>query len=99
MFNLAIDSKLRGCDVVAVKVDDVAAAGHTADRWTPASGGKFHRSSQLRAARAEARSDAAIIGGPFPSRPANASRALELRVPADRDHRFQVIVITHSRAS
>jgi len=25
MFNLAIDSKLRGCDVVAVKVDDVAA--------------------------------------------------------------------------
>jgi hypothetical protein len=26
MFNLAIDRKLRGCDVVAVKVDDVAAA-------------------------------------------------------------------------
>jgi ribosomal protein S18 acetylase RimI-like enzyme len=25
MFNLAIDSKLRGCDVVAIKVDDVAA--------------------------------------------------------------------------
>ena len=24
LFNLAIDSKLRGCDVVAVKVDDVA---------------------------------------------------------------------------
>jgi hypothetical protein len=24
MFNLAIDSKLRGCDVVALKVDDVA---------------------------------------------------------------------------
>jgi hypothetical protein len=24
MFNLAIDSKLRGCDVVAIKVEDVA---------------------------------------------------------------------------
>jgi len=24
MFNLAIDSKLRGCDVVALKVEDVA---------------------------------------------------------------------------
>ena len=26
MFNLAIDSKLRGCDVVCLKVEDVAAA-------------------------------------------------------------------------
>jgi hypothetical protein len=26
MFNLAIDSKLRGCDIVAIKVDDVAAS-------------------------------------------------------------------------
>jgi hypothetical protein len=34
MFNLAIDSKLRGCDVVAVKVDDVPAGGYTADRAT-----------------------------------------------------------------
>jgi integrase len=34
MFNLAIDSKLRGCDVVAIKVDDVAAGGYTADRTT-----------------------------------------------------------------
>src|SRR5713226_5429064 len=32
MFNLAIDSKLRGCDVVAIKVEDVAAGGYTADR-------------------------------------------------------------------
>ena len=28
MFNLAIDSKLRGCDVVALKVEDVAPNGH-----------------------------------------------------------------------
>ena len=34
MFNLAIDSKLRGCDVVAFRVEDVAAGGHTADRAT-----------------------------------------------------------------
>jgi hypothetical protein len=34
LFNLAIDSKLRGCDVVALKVDDVAASGYTADRAT-----------------------------------------------------------------
>ena len=34
MFNRAIDSKLRGCDVVAIKVDDVAAGGYTADRTT-----------------------------------------------------------------
>jgi integrase len=34
MFNLAIDSKLRGCDVVAIKVEDIAASGYTADRAT-----------------------------------------------------------------
>ena len=34
MFNLAIDSKLRGCDVVAIRVEDVAASGYTADRAT-----------------------------------------------------------------
>jgi len=34
LFNLAIDSKLRGCDVVAVKVEDVAPNGYTMDRAT-----------------------------------------------------------------
>jgi integrase len=34
MFNLAIDSKLRGCDVVAIRVEDAAASGYTADRAT-----------------------------------------------------------------
>jgi hypothetical protein len=34
MFNLAIDSKLRGCDVVVIRVDDVAASGYAADRAT-----------------------------------------------------------------
>jgi integrase len=34
LFNLAIDSKLRGCDVVAVKVEDVAPNGYTMERAT-----------------------------------------------------------------
>jgi hypothetical protein len=29
---LAIDSKLRGCDVVALKVDEVAPSGYAAER-------------------------------------------------------------------
>jgi integrase len=32
MFNLAIDSKLRGCDLVALRVDDVAPNGYAIDR-------------------------------------------------------------------
>ena len=34
MFNLAIDSKLRGCDVVAVKVEDIAPNGSALVRAT-----------------------------------------------------------------
>jgi len=34
MFNVAIDSKLRGCDVVALKVEDLAPSGYSADRAT-----------------------------------------------------------------
>jgi hypothetical protein len=34
MFNLAIDSKLRGCDVVALKVEDIAPHGYAVDRAT-----------------------------------------------------------------
>ena len=32
MFNLAIDSNLRGCDVVALRVEDVAPSGYAVDR-------------------------------------------------------------------
>ena len=32
LFNLAIDSKLRGCDVVNLKVEDVAPHGYANDR-------------------------------------------------------------------
>jgi hypothetical protein len=34
MFNLAIDSKLRGCDVVSLRVEDVAPHGLAVDRAT-----------------------------------------------------------------
>ena len=34
MFNLAIDSKLRGCDVVALRVEDIAPNGYSIDRTT-----------------------------------------------------------------
>jgi integrase len=32
LFNLAIDSKLRGCDLVALRLDDVARNGHAIER-------------------------------------------------------------------
>ncbi len=34
LFNLAIDSKLRGCDIVAVHVEDFAPSGYAMDRAT-----------------------------------------------------------------
>ena len=34
LFNLAIDSKLRGCDVVGLKVEDIAPHGYAVDRAT-----------------------------------------------------------------
>src|ERR1700732_767046 len=34
LFNLAIDSKLRGCDLVRLQVDDICAAGRVRDRAT-----------------------------------------------------------------
>jgi hypothetical protein len=34
VFNVAIDSKLRGCDVVSLKVEDIAPHGTALDRAT-----------------------------------------------------------------
>ena len=34
LFNLAIDNKLRGCDVVSVRVEDIAPRGYAVDRAT-----------------------------------------------------------------
>jgi hypothetical protein len=44
MFNLAIDSKLRGCDVVALKVEDVAPNGYAIDRATVRQDGRSNSS-------------------------------------------------------
>lgn len=53
MFNLAIDSRLRGCDVVAIRIEDVAGGGYTADRATVKKTGRpvrFELSEQTRQA-------------------------------------------------
>ncbi len=34
LFNLAIDSKLRGCDLVSLRVEDISAGGHVKERAT-----------------------------------------------------------------
>jgi integrase len=34
LFNLAIDSKLRGCDLVSLKIEDVCAGGRVRERAT-----------------------------------------------------------------
>jgi hypothetical protein len=52
MFNLAIDSKLRGCDVVALKVEDVAPGGYAVDRATVRQK-KNRAASQVRIDRAD----------------------------------------------
>ena len=41
MFNLAIDSKLRGCDVVGLRVEDVAPHGHAVDAAANKKPGQF----------------------------------------------------------
>ena len=32
LFNLAVDSKLRGCDIVSIRVEDIAPRGYAVDR-------------------------------------------------------------------
>jgi hypothetical protein len=53
MFNLAIDSKLRGCDVVAIRVEDVAAGGYTADRQRSGKGKPRSTQKRMLASRNE----------------------------------------------
>src|SRR5947208_7958144 len=50
MFNLAIDSKLRGCDVVAMKVEDVAPSGYPLARATMAGHGRSGCACRVRSA-------------------------------------------------
>ena len=55
LFNLAIDSKLRGCDLVRLQIDDVCAGGRVRDRATiiqkkPGRPVQFEITAQTRAA-------------------------------------------------
>jgi hypothetical protein len=47
MFNVAIDSKLRGCDVVALKVEDIAPKGYAVERATSACVGGEKKTASL----------------------------------------------------
>jgi hypothetical protein len=53
MFNLAIDSKLRGCDVVAIEVEDIAENGYTADRAIDGSTEEDWTACQVRVERTD----------------------------------------------
>jgi integrase len=75
LFNVAIDSKLRGCDIVALRVDDVELRGHVRPRTTvlqPKTGRpvQFEIMEQTRSAVQDwtARADRKPGDYPFPSR-------------------------------
>jgi integrase len=75
LFNLAIDSKLRGCDLVRLRVNDVCVSGQLRDRATiiqrktgrPV---QFEITEQTRTAIRDWLADDALVGGRFlfPSR-------------------------------
>ncbi len=85
LFNLAIDSKLRGCDLVRLKVADVFAAGQVKERtsitqsktWSPV---RFEISGCTRTSLAAWLEDPAMIGsehlwpGRFHGRPHISTR-------------------------
>jgi hypothetical protein len=55
LFNLAIDSKLRGCDLVSLRLSDIAPRGYAVDRATIRQH-KTGRPGALRTHRADPRS-------------------------------------------
>jgi hypothetical protein len=61
MFNLAIDSKLRGCDLVSLKVEDVAPHGFAQERATVRQR-KNRTSGEVRADRADTRGSRCLHG-------------------------------------
>lgn len=75
LFNLAIDSKLRGCDLVRLRVDDVCVGGRVQDRATVTQRKtgrpvQFEITEQTRTAIRDWFADGALAGGRylFPSR-------------------------------
>ena len=70
LFNLAIDSKLRGCDLVRVKVADVMAAGQIKDRASVLQSKtqkpvRFEISEGTRASASKWMDDPLMIGSEF----------------------------------
>ena len=65
LFNLAIDSKLRGCDLVRLKVGDVAAGGHVKSRGVIIQK-KTGRPVQFEITEKTRRSLIALFGGRMP---------------------------------
>ena len=90
LFNLAIDSKLRGCDLVRLQVDDVSVGGRVRDRATivqkktgrPV---QFEITEQTRAAIQAwlAEFEAGAPGTSFPPGP-NAAAPVDTAVCPDR---------------
>ena len=60
LFNLAIDSKLRGCDLVRLRVNDVCVGGQVRDRATVIQQ-KTGRSGPARDYRADSGSDPRLV--------------------------------------
>jgi hypothetical protein len=89
LFNLAIDSKLPGCDLVALRVDDVAPEGYAIDRASvrqrktgrPA---RFELTEQARVSRrvsAQQRSEAGVGSVSRSRRPRSISDDAAVRAP------------------
>src|ERR671918_223977 len=110
LFNLAIDSKLRGCDVVSLRVDDVAPHGYAVDRATVRQNNR--PSGQVRDHRADATGNRRApccdpeaswrFSVPWP----RLQESLPLYTPVcppvvgvDRQHRSRPIAIRHSLAA
>ena len=91
LFNLAIDSKLRGCDLVRLKVGDVAAGGHGKSRGVIIQK-KTGRPVQFEITGNTRRSINALFGGGMPSTDDYLfqSRLKASLDPAIRPHRSEM---------
>jgi len=94
LFNLAIDSKLRGCDLVRLRVNDVCVEGHVRDRATviqqkTSRPVQFEITEQTRAAVRDWMTSAQLGAGPylFPSR-AKAQKHISTRQYARIVHQW-----------
>jgi len=94
LFNLAIDSKLRGCDLVRLRVNDVCVGGHVRDRATviqqkTSRPVQFEITEQTRAAVRDWMTSAQLGAGPylFPSR-AKAQKHISTRQYARIVHQW-----------